>query len=337
MEEILKILCICLGQVEKPNNQNEHQTAVPLQQVQPVIIPPPVAYPTSLSNPIQTNVPVIVPTPTNDELENLSSALERLWSLDDNALIPNQDFKLHLQSSTYVSGQVDKAPQPLFKDFNFSCVKSHQTINQLHSLLNNYTAETGITESLSASKIQEQRNFIDSIIVTRPIQYLHKLLVATGKASPNIIEFKKQLYAIWFNPFKRIVENDSSAFEHVFVGEISNGKVIGLHNWVQFLILEQKGHVNYRGYIKPRNGGSVSVQDRVLSLQLEWNGIVKPVSTILMGSSPELEISIYTLLFLFNQEQVKCQLNDTPVMVKVHSFRNRNGINLGAGYVEHCV
>lgn len=51
----------------------------------------------------------------------------------------------------------------------------------------------------------------------------------------------------------------SSAFEHVFLNEIKNGTVIGLHNWVYFLEQEKAGKVDYMGYIKKVDLGSVSV------------------------------------------------------------------------------
>ena len=46
---------------------------------------------------------------------------------------------------------------------------------------------------------------------------------------------------------------DSSAFEHVFVGETRGTKdVIGFHNWIQFYLQGKTGNVDYQGYILGR-------------------------------------------------------------------------------------
>ena len=43
--------------------------------------------------------------------------------------------------------------------------------------------------------------------------------------------------------------NDSSGFEHVFVGETRRTKeVIGFHNWIQFYLQEKRGNVDYMGH-----------------------------------------------------------------------------------------
>jgi len=81
---------------------------------------------------------------------------------------------------------------------------------------------------------------------------------------------------------------DSSAFEHVFVGEISQdfktGEMIvkGLHNWIQIYLQERDGVLDYRGYRRPRNRGLSSLKfdleaEQVLSMQFEWKGHLKPV------------------------------------------------------------
>ena len=61
---------------------------------------------------------------------------------------------------------------------------------------------------------------------------------------------------------------DSSAFEHVFVGEISTDfksgeKIVkGFHNWIHVYQQEivEGGRLNYRGYKKPRARGLNSLK-----------------------------------------------------------------------------
>ena len=71
-------------------------------------------------------------------------------------------------------------------------------------------------------------------------------------ADANVGAFKQQLHQMWFSAYRREIQNDSSGFEHVFVGEARDGQVIGLHNWIQFSNEEQKRNLNYKGYIFPR-------------------------------------------------------------------------------------
>ena len=55
------------------------------------------------------------------------------------------------------------------------------------------------------------------------------------------------------NIFSFFREMDSSAFEHVFVGETRNrAEVIGFHNWIQFYLQEKRGLVDYKGFFPSR-------------------------------------------------------------------------------------
>ena len=73
----------------------------------------------------------------------------------------------------------------------------------------------------------------------------------------------------------------------------------------------------------------------MLAIQLEWNGEVKPVSTMFIGVSPEFEMALYTLVFLASSnEDETVILDDTEVRIKMHRFQNRDGMRIGTCYPE---
>ncbi|KAG6505954.1 hypothetical protein ZIOFF_031267 [Zingiber officinale] len=58
---------------------------------------------------------------------------------------------------------------------------------------------------------------------------------------------------------------------------------------------------------------------QVLSIQFEWNGTLKSVSTVLVGVSPEFEIALYTLCFFGGEEDNHVQLG--PYFVNIKCYR----------------
>lgn len=77
--------------------------------------------------------------------------------------------------------------------------------------------------------------FLEEISRTAPIKYLLRYLAEKRIVSANMEEFKQTLRSLWFQFYNRGgTRNASSAFEHVFVGEIKReGEVSGFHNWIQ--------------------------------------------------------------------------------------------------------
>ena len=51
----------------------------------------------------------------------------------------------------------------------------------------------------------------------------------------------------------------SSAFEHIFLGEIKREEISGLHNWLFFANEEEKKRLNYLGWMRVVDFGGVSI------------------------------------------------------------------------------
>ncbi|KAF7261929.1 hypothetical protein EG68_00818 [Paragonimus skrjabini miyazakii] len=122
---------------------------------------------------------------------------------------------------------------------------------------------------------------------------------------------------------------DSSAFEHVFVGENREFEVLGLHNWLQFARLEQMGDLNYLGHT-PKACGT---PPRVLTIAfMTKQGSIKPRGSMLLGTSPEFELAPYTTVFLSGQTQVRIHLDSCEATVVCHSMKG--GRVMGTCYIK---
>lgn len=282
--------------------------------------------------------------PTPEELSNLSAACNHLWELDHNRLVPGRDYEINLQHSTRAYTVTDQAPEPLFNFVNEDVFR-RPTYKAFIDLLDNYERETGVAETVTTEERRENMRFIEAIMRTAPMQFAKNYLQRKKLAPRDDREFKRVLHNVWFELYKREVQNDSSGFEHVFVGEEKNGKIIGFHNWIQFYREERKGLVDYKGYILPRRSRGRQADhpdghEQLITLQFSWTDAddgsddIKSLSSTLIGVSPEFEVAMYTLCFLAGHEDNHITVGEYDINIKCYKINSRNGPKLGTSYPE---
>jgi poly(U)-specific endoribonuclease len=191
---------------------------------------------------------------------------------------------------------------------------------------------------MSANEKEETWHFLHVACNTVPMRYAFEWCKANGGPA-NEVAWKLALFNLWFGTFSRGAGvASSSAFEHVFVGEVKNNEVTGFHNWLQFYYQEKAGHVDYRGYVVPHRRGQptskVTGKEPVLSLKFAWAGEVKPVSTFLIGTTPEFELALYTMAFYSKKETIVADFAGFDVDVITHRFNTRDGDKLGSAYFD---
>ncbi|XP_054772970.2 poly(U)-specific endoribonuclease-A-like [Lytechinus pictus] len=266
----------------------------------------------------------------------LSAICNKLWELDENRLEPGVDYEIDLQRYTYYGnkGNVDQARDPLFSRVDEGVLQK-PTFKAFISLLDNYTSETGVSEEETSEEIKENQIFIDRIMETKVMQHAYKVLLEKGEISGTVRDFKHALYDLWFKLYRRTKgmekgECDSSGFEHVFVGETKNKEVTGFHNWIQFYLEEKRGNVDYTGWIRPRRRGKgKAVADnsaQLVTLQFKWKDTVKPVGSSFIGTSPEFEMALYTILYFIGKNGAnQLEIEDYDVEIVVHFMGNKLG------------
>ncbi|KAK2580621.1 hypothetical protein KPH14_007733 [Odynerus spinipes] len=180
------------------------------------------------------------------------------------------------------------------------------TIKSVLDLHNNYELDVKVKENLTPEKREKESALLDNFLKTDVLQSAMKFLANKGYIPDDPYEFKDTLKRVWFSQFKRIDgDASSSGFETVYLAEQFDSDIIGLHNWIYYAKQEAEKKIDYLGYIKEAKFGDKAA---ILKIRSKLNGLVQPVTTIFVGTSPELEMALYTVCF-FTRPNVPCQMS----------------------------
>ncbi|XP_014605934.1 PREDICTED: poly(U)-specific endoribonuclease homolog [Polistes canadensis] len=234
--------------------------------------------------------------------EDIKKLSEELFNKDTNNAFKYITIKLQGQKKD--DSVTDDASDPLLD------VKPEAyeipTIKSVIDLYDDYELDVKVKENLTPERRKKESEFLDKLLETDVMQNAMKFLANKGYIPDDPYEFKDTLKRIWFSQFKRIDgDASSSGFETVFLAEQFDSDIIGLHNWIYYAMKEAEKKIDYLGYIKELTFGDKAA---VLKIRSKLNGFVQPVTSIFVGTSPELEMALYTVCF-FARPNTACPVS----------------------------
>ncbi|XP_011161725.1 poly(U)-specific endoribonuclease homolog [Solenopsis invicta] len=267
-------------------------------------------------------------TITDEDLEKLSEVLYIKETYN-----ANQYITINLQSQTTSSNPTDQAPQPLLT-VNPEAFQI-PTIQRVLSIFDNYQLDTRTNEYINPAQRQEESLLIDTFLSTNVMSTAMRFLADKGFVRQDYYEYKDLLRRLWFHLFSRGQGKiGSTGFEHVFMAETkqvdSGTEVLGLHNWIYFNKEEEKMHIDYLGYIKKIDLGN---KGSIIKMHTKFNGYDKPVVTVFTGTSPELEMALYSVCFFARpNENCPVSLGGTKFNIITRKFKYRGKDLIGTAY-----
>ncbi|EDW15117.1 poly(U)-specific endoribonuclease homolog [Drosophila mojavensis] len=245
-------------------------------------------------------------------------------------------YKVNLQGKTKSGAHDDRAPGPLFELHNDLLARdSNSTTALLQRLFNNYELDVAVPDVITAEHEQEQLDFLRAVMNTRVMKLSMRFLAKKGLVGSDYEEQLKLLHELWFTPYSRgkgIL--GSSSFEHVFMAELRDQNVLGMHNWLYFAEQEQQGHVDYKGWLDREETGRPN--QFALAVRMSFFGINKSYISFLVGTSPELELSLYTVCFLATPKNEPCeiQLDKAKLSIVSHVWDWKGKKLIASAYVQ---
>ena len=98
---------------------------------------------------------------------------------------------------------------------------------------------------------------------------------------------------------------------------------------VQTMIEESKDKLEFMGAILPRHANSDCDEDtaerRLISIQLGWEGEIKDVSSMFVGTSPEFELALYSLCFFAGEEENRISCGGYDLTIKCYRINSKYG------------
>ncbi|XP_030753403.1 poly(U)-specific endoribonuclease homolog isoform X1 [Sitophilus oryzae] len=239
---------------------------------------------------------------------------------------------LNLQGKTTSRSTNDEAPEPLLKID--SAAFQIPSVEKLRLLYNNYLLEASENEVYTPQERIEENNLLDAVLATPVMQFARSFLIQKGKIGKDPREFKDLLRLIWFNMYSRGRGRiGSSGFEHVFLAEIKNNQVSGLHNWLYFGEEERQNHANYLGYMRKIDLGEN--KGAIVKYHFRFNDIDKPVGSMFVGTSPELEMAVYSTCFILRPDKpCPLKMGGNRFVVRTYTYRYRSKNMIGSAFPE---
>jgi len=232
-------------------------------------------------------------------------------------------FELNLQCTTNNGNPNDCSPDPLFFYVDPS-INDWEVYQLLSKLYDNYEKSPSIVEDHTAAEQQEERDLIQYIANTDVMDIAYNYLVIRGVFDGTKADWENFLYDTWFTMYDRAKATlGSSGFEHVFIGEVKNGAVSGFHSWYHWYLLEQSGNMNYLGYWDAPQFGANFENGGGIDFTFTWDGVQKPYGGFFVGTSPELEMAVYTICLMTRPDSL-CPISLWGTNVWIQTWRHYN-------------
>ncbi|XP_036341580.1 poly(U)-specific endoribonuclease homolog [Rhagoletis pomonella] len=239
---------------------------------------------------------------------------------------------VNFQGKTRAFQRDDRAAQPLLKmNDALLASKPSSTIALLRRLFDNYVLDVHAVEETTPEQALEEMDFLNAVLKTSIMNHTMRFLQQKDLVSSDYNDQLQLLKHIWFTQYSRFKGRmGSSGFEHVFLAEVREDTILGLHNWVYFHDQEQQGNLDYKGFIEKIR---LEKDKYVLATRFEFHNHVKPYNTLFIGTSPEFELSVYTVCFLLHgDEPCPVQMGQTKFNINTNVWNWRGRKTLAAAF-----
>lgn len=235
------------------------------------------------------------------------------------------------QGKTRSIDSTDEAPKPLFEVEPRAY--DSPTVAKMRALFDNYEEDTLANEHVTVNERREENEFVDAVMGTQVMRQAMLFLQNKGIVTPDPKTHRDLVKELWFTQYSRGQGRiGSSGFEHVFVHEVKNGTLIGLHNWVYFADEEKAGRLDYKGYLHQIDLGNKA---KVLKVRFSHKGVNKPVNGVFAGTSPELEMALYTVCFQLRPDRTcPVSLGNQRFGIVTYTWRYRGKHLIGSAFPE---
>lgn len=120
------------------------------------------------------------------------------------------------------------------------------------------------------------------------------------------------------------------------------------HNWIYFNYAEKRNELNYKGWLSKKDIGTVSStfklltflqifdfqKAKVVKVKFSIKGLDKILSSFFIGTSPELEIALYTICFKVRLDKgCKLGYDKARFTIITHSLGPVNKRYIGTAFV----